>query len=384
MSHLLTLPTVVCHGTQKQMGFQQGESCREHIIAAVDTCTRLEQFRVDMPSWMPRSLFLLIGKMKSRFLLEGPLGKDYPEMQARLRGIARGSRVGSSTIYLANAIEAILSAVGKRVAVPPMACSAIAVRGNRSASNEPILARNFDYLSAVQPYMILRRMNPRTGFRALEFTVAPLVGCIDGMNEKGLCIAYDYAYTTDYGAPSGTVGMLISSALQHCTSVAEAVQFMGSRKRWGGALLMLADAQGDIASLELSGNHHQVRRPAPGSDVVFHTNRFMTPAMRKVEVHDAAVFTKPADVRGLRVHDSADKRYARLDHLIGTYDKLDADSLLACMSDHGFDNKPSDTTVCVHGALRTTVAAMQYFPAQGRMRISLGQTCQPNFVDLKL
>ena len=384
MSHLLTLPTVVCHGTQKQMGFQQGEACRDHIIAAVDTCTRLEQFRVDMPSWMPRWLFLMIGKMKSRMLLERPLGRDYPEMRARLHGIARGSRVGSGTIYLANAIEAILSSVGKRVAVPPMACSAIAARGRRVTSNEPILTRNFDYLSVVQPYMILRRMNPRSGFRSIEFTVAPLVGCVDGMNEKGLCIAYDYAYTTDYGAPSGTVGMLISSALERCATVDEAVKFMGNQPRFGGALLMLADAGGDIASLELSGNHHQVRRPEAGQDVVFHTNRFMTPQMRQVEVHDQAVFTKPADVRGLRVHDSADKRYARLEQLLGAYGQLDSDSLLACMGDHGEHNKPSDTTVCVHGPLRTTVATMQYFPAQCRMRVSLGHTCNTKFVDLEL
>jgi hypothetical protein len=203
------------------------------------------------------------------------------------------------------------------------------------------------------------------------------VGCIDGMNEKGLCIAYDYAYTTDYGKPSGTIGMLISSALERCSTVQEAVQFMSHSPRWGGALLMLADARGDVASLELSGNHHQVRRPV--DNLVFHTNRYMTGEMRKVEVHDAAVFTKPADVRGLR-----DKRYARLEHLLGTHEQLDADTLISCLADHGAENRPSDTSVCVHGPLRTTVATMQYFPLQRRMRVSMGHTCQARFRDLEV
>ncbi len=380
----LRWPPAVCEGSPRQMGLQQGEFFSDAIFAAVDNCTRLEQFRVDSPAWLPRSLFLMIGKYKARKLLRRPLLRDYPEMSARLNGIADGSKAGRGTLYLANAIEAMLSSVAKRVALPPAACSAVAVRARRSAFGEPVIARNFDYLAVVQPYMVLRRMKPTALFRSLEFTVAPLVGCIDGINERGLCITYDYAYTTDYGRPSGTVGMLISSALERCSTVDEAAKYISSRPRWGGALLMLADASGDIASLELSGNHSFLRRPENGEDTVFHTNRFTSAKMRAVEVHDQAVFTKPADVRGVRVHESADRRHARLGELLQGNQLLDSERLLSIMSDHGANNKPGDTTLCVHGPLRTTVATMQHFPQSRRMRISLGSACEANFVDLEV
>lgn len=380
----LQWPPVVCEGNPRQLGLKQGEFYRDAIFAAVDNCTKLEQFRVDAPAWLPRRLFLMLGKCKARKALKRPLKRDYPEMHARLNGIADGSGAGRGTIYLANAIEAMLSSVAKRVALPAAACSAVAVRGTRSASGEPVIARNFDYLKVVQPYMVLRRMKPARLFRSLEFTVAPLVGCIDGMNEKGLCITYDYAFTTDYGAPNATVGMLISSALERCATVEDAAKYIASRPRWGGALLMLADAEGDVASLELSASRSFLRRPDQNNDVVFHTNRFTSKQMRAVEVHDQAVFTKPADVAGIRVHESADRRHARLGQLIEGTDPLDAHQLLAIMADHGAENKPADTTLCVHGPLRSTVATMQHYPRSRRMRISLSSACDANFVDVEV
>src|SRR5205809_200922 len=83
--------------------------------------------------------------------------------------------------------------VGDRAAVPcPGACSAIAVRGACSRTGEPIIARNFDYLPMVQPFYCLRDSRPGGGHRSLDFTVAPIAGAIDGMNEHGLTITYNY------------------------------------------------------------------------------------------------------------------------------------------------------------------------------------------------
>jgi predicted choloylglycine hydrolase len=380
----LRWPPAVCEGSPYEMGLQQGAFYRKEIFAAVDKCTRLEQFRVDAPAWMPRKLFLLIGKCKATRAMKRPLLQNFPDLSARLRGIADGSKAGRGTIYLANAIEAMLSSVTKRITLPPAGCSAVAVRGTRSAFGEPVIARNFDYLTVVQPYMVLRRMKPKGLFSSLEFTVAPLVGCIDGMNERGLCITYNYAYATDQGRAGATIGMLISSALARCSTVSEAAAFISGHKRWGGAILMLADASGDIASLELTGTQASLRRPEAGSDMVFHTNRFCSPEMRKVEVQDQAVFTKPADVRGLRVHESGDRRHARLETLLVGKEPLTGDQLLTIMGDHGVDQKPCDTTVCIHGPLRSTVATMQHFPQSRRMRFSLSSACKPKFIDVEV
>ena len=46
---------------------------------------------------------------------------------------------------LFNALEPVLSSVGGCIACPG-ACSAVAVRGSRSITGKPMVARNFDYL----------------------------------------------------------------------------------------------------------------------------------------------------------------------------------------------------------------------------------------------
>ena len=103
--------------------------------------------------------------------------------------------------------------------------------------------------------------------RSLEFITAPMAGTIDGVNEAGLCITYNYAFTLDRpNQPAGMISMAISEALASCRTVAEAAEWITSRPRWGGGLLMLADATGDIASLEFSSTRSQLRRPAGDAD----------------------------------------------------------------------------------------------------------------------
>ena len=125
-----------------------------------------------------------------------------------------------------------------------------------------MVAKNFDSIPLVQPFFILRECRPRNGFRSLEFTVAPMVGAADGVNEKGLCITLDYAFATDAGSPAPLITMVIAEALAKCASVNEAAAFIVRQPRWGAGMLMLADASGDLASVELTNTRSAIRRPA--------------------------------------------------------------------------------------------------------------------------
>ena len=81
-----------------------------------------------------------------------------------------------------------------------------------------MVARNFDYLPLIQPYYLIRESRPQGRLRALEFTTAPLAGAVDGMNEAGLCITYNYGFTTDEPTrPAAPISMAISEdwILQH-------------------------------------------------------------------------------------------------------------------------------------------------------------------------
>ncbi len=205
----------------------------------------------------------------------------------------------------------------------------------------------------------------------MQFTVAPLAGAVDGMNERGLCITYNYAYTTDRStAPGAPISMVIGEALERCGTVSEAADWIAERPRWGGGLLMLADADGDIASLELSRTRSHLRRPAAGEDVLFHTNMFAGACMQGVQIPQAAVYTDnaPTPLRGRPVHQSSRARSQRFAQLLEGSASLSADDLAALMADHGPTGTPSSDTVCVHGAYWHTTACLQFFPQARRMR----------------
>ena len=265
---------VICQGSPKEMGLAQGAGVENKIHAALGDLAKLEAFRLRQPWWLPYRIFRWVSGQRAWRFLAGPLRRDYPAMSQRLSGIAEGAGVGLKAVYLLNALEPLLSSVGGWTTCPG-ACSAVAVRGRRSVTAEPMVARNFDYLPLVQPYYVVRESRPQGKLRAFEFTIAPLAGAVDGINEAGLCIAYNYGFTTDgAGVRAAPISMVISEALECCRTVAEAADWISSRPRCGGGLLMLCDASGDIASLELSSTRSYLRRPAPGEDVLFHTNAF--------------------------------------------------------------------------------------------------------------
>lgn len=379
---------VVCQGDPREMGLAQGRVLKSKIQAAVESSLAKVMSVLGKPWWMPEGLFILLAKLRARRSFGAPLRAMYPEFNERLLGIAEGAELDLKTTYLINALESSLSLTAGRTAIMPApgACSAIAVRGSRSANGEPIIARNFDYLSFLQPFCSLRESQPRNGYRSVEFIMAPMVGAIDGINEHGLSITYDYAYTLDGHTVAAPLSMLISEALGRCRTVQECADLICSRKRWGGGILMLADATGDIASLEISSTRSFLRRPAAGEDVLFHTNAYSSPLMREVEVSPNAIFGPSAEpaLRGVRVLESAERRLASITQALGAGKLLSPEDLSLVLADHGADGTGNDNTVCVHGEARSTVACLQLYPKTKRIRVSYSSACRAQYQEIAL
>jgi hypothetical protein len=377
---------VICQGEPRTMGVAQGHGARKKIRAARRVLARLEAFRLQQPRWMPYRLYRWFAARKACTLLAAPLARDYPAMSERLAGIAEGARIGLNELLLFNALEPLMTSAGDAT-VCPGACSAVAVRGRRSATGEPMVARNFDYLPLVQPLYLVRDSRPQGGLRSYEFTTAPLAGAVDGMNEAGLCITYNYGYTTDNPAcPAAPISMAISEALACCRTVEEAARWIRSRPRWGGALLMLCDATGDVASLELSSTRSHLRRPIGGEDVLFHTNRFTSATMREIQVPDDAVYgaKAPTALRGRRVHVSSEQRELRFRQLLEGADCIGPNELGAIMADHGPQDSTDGFTPCLHGSYWHTTACLQFYPKARRMRVAYDTACQAQFEEIEL
>ena len=377
---------VVCTGEPGAMGYTQGATLRPQVAGVWRALSDLEAFRMAQPLWMPLPVFRRLAERKARRLWTA-LERDFPRMAVKLEGLASGSSLRRGSLWLLNALEPLLSTVGNRAVVPvPGACSALAVRGRRSATGDPVVARNFDYLPLVQPFYVVRENRPESGYRSLDFTIASLVGAVDGMNEHGLCVTYDYAFMNDRATFSGTISMAVSTVLESCRTVDEAVETLRHLPRWGGGILMLADATGDIASMELSNTRTGLRRPSHGEDVLYHSNQVQDSRMREVQVDAGAVFTTraPRALHGRRVLASSEVRDARFAELLSDDRALSADDLQSIMSDHGAEGCPGDTTICVHGSYWFTTASLQFFPRTRRVRIAYDTTCNAEYQELGL
>jgi hypothetical protein len=376
---------VLCAGLAGEMGLAQGEALRPRILAARAALRELQAFRVRQPWWLPYPAYRMLSERRARRIVEA-FAPIFPETSERLHGIARGAQLSLPAAALLNVLEPVLSSVGGCTACPG-ACSTVAVLGRRSALGETLIGRNFDYLPLVQPFYILRDNRPRGGFRYLDFTLAPLAGAVDGLNEHGLSISYDYAFATDVPAgPAAPLSMILAEALARCRDVAEAVAWIVERPRWGGGLLMLADAAGDVASLELSSTRSAVRRAAPAEGVLFHTNAFTTPHMEAVQVPRAAVYTEraPAPLRGRRLHLSSERRDARFRHLLAGDERLAVADLARIMADHGPAAAPDDFTPCVHGSYWFTTASLQIMPQSRCLRVAYETACRAQYADFSL
>ena len=66
-----------------------------------------------------------------------------------------------------------------------------------------------------------------------------------------MIVAFDYARPTPF-TPLAVKATLVQEVLELCRSVRDAVEYLRGRPRIGGALLMLADADGEIASVEVA------------------------------------------------------------------------------------------------------------------------------------
>ena len=249
-----------------------------------------------------------------------------------------------------------------------------------------MVAKNFDSIPLVQPFFILRECRPRNGFRSLEFTVAPMVGAADGVNEKGLCITLDYAFATDAGSPAPLITMVISEALAKCASVSEAADFIVRQPRWGAGMLMLADASGDLASVELTNTRSAIRRPAAGQDWLLFTNVCRCEETCAVQVPAAAVFSErvPRALRGRPVLRWHEDRARRLEELVQAQKPIGPDRLAAIMADHGPNGTPDGASPCVHTDYWRTTASLQWFPARRSVRASYTTACEADYVEFAL
>lgn len=259
------------------------------------------------------------------------------------------------------------------------ACASLGFTQQRTRAKETIIAKNFDYPNHFLPLHLTCHVKPTGGYQTLGCTMAPLSGMLDGMNEYGLTVTQNSAYATDEPTHFAPNSLALQEMLETCKTTDEAVKFITQAKRAGNHLLMIADADGNIKTVELSHNHAAIR--SPRDDQIINTNHYHTPEMQQHEVPHNAVFTGnvPKEFLGTRVHESSEQRLKRAQELLKDEVLVDENVIATVLSDHGQDNKPSNLTLCQHGDYNSTLRSVIFYPDRRMLKVLYGKPCQNTF-----
>ncbi len=364
-------------GDHYEMGYQQGLQLREAISFFAGRLPDFELVRAARPPMVPARayIYFLASRALKEFLPD--VINHYPNQRKRLEGLTKGSQLEESLFLLTMSAEVLLTQVNYRMG----ACTAAGISADRFAQNEPVIIKNFDYPAEFQPFYVTRHSQPLEGYHSVDISMATMLGCHDGINDQGLAVSYNYGFGTDLPKSMASVSLIVQEILERCATVEEAVAYATGAKRAGGALLMFVDAQGEMASVELSPNFCGVREAEEG--LLINTNHFLSSEMTPYGIPATAYYTarNPRSLRGVRVQESSEIRYSRAQLLLDVEEALSLKDLVAAFSDHGEGGRGNDNSICRHGEYFATSCSVIMLPASRRILVTYGNPCDSIYTD---
>jgi predicted choloylglycine hydrolase len=251
-------------------------------------------------------------------------------------------------------------------------CTTWAAVGSATANGEPLLVKNRDYRPEHLPLQVLVTATPAIGYRYVYGSSAGSPGVFrSGMNEKGLAIADTHVCSTDIG-PGLPDSSLMMHILEEHDTVRSALDYLNSAPRMGRNNLILADAGGDLAVIEL-GYHHFAIVEAQ-NDIVVNTNHFVSPNLK-----GSFVDRNLPPVKGNSFH-RYDLVRKELEAVRGNIDVAFAQHLMAT-------HAGPLASICRHLELNgqsATIATTIYQPARHTLRFCHGYPCQSPYHTITL
>lgn len=287
--------------------------------------------------------------------------RHYPEILAEVQGLAAGFGLTEATLfdYLHCSSAADLAAQPEHEPEHrPDGCTSFAL----ATADGALLAKNRDYRPEhVAIQRVMRHADP--DWRGRQILVLGSLGSpgnfSSGINSDGLAVADTASRTTDMG-PGLHRYFLLTWLLVHCATVGEAVAAIRRMTHTGSGLLVLADALGAVAAVELGHRRVAVEQRVDGR--VGRSNHFVTPAMAPANLN-------VADNAASRANSVA--RFAALQPALDTVPAT-LDGIADLLGRHD----PS-AAFCRHGGadLSTTISGAIYDTGRRRMHVALGFPC---------
>jgi hypothetical protein len=171
-------------------------------------------------------------------------------MAERAEGLARGARVSSADL------AALLARECRRGWE-----TLVGVRAEGSGSGVWIALG-----SEREAPIFVRRSQPENGYRSLEIGIPWRVPALAGVNQHGLAVAASGVVSSSASPSScaAPAALLVQDCLQRFDGVDKALEWCERRPAGGSASILLADADGVLARVDLEGELRRVHREMDG------------------------------------------------------------------------------------------------------------------------
>jgi isopenicillin-N N-acyltransferase-like protein len=282
-----------------------------------------------------------------------------PEGLAELSGIADGFRLSEDDLF-AHLHLGTLRDLKSGAKLDGDGCSAWAVP---KGPDGPIVVKNRDFSGlhlGIQRVTLHVGQDVTTGAMLCVGSLGSPAAYSSGMNAMGLALA-----DTQVSVATHRVGwlryFLMTRILARCGTVAEALALIASQPHAGGGTLILADASGDTAGVELGAAGAGVAR----GGLVWRTNHFVLP-----DHADDTLFPE-----GDRIAGNSRDRFAYLERSLRGHTPAIPDAAKLMCSHR--DTAPGAAPICQHGETEAsqTLSSALYSCRFGSLTFSQGNPC---------
>jgi hypothetical protein len=253
---------IECAGDPRAMGKCQGLAFRGAVRDAV-ACGGGRVERSRLPVLEPMSAGPVLGQGAGREII-----RHYTHLSERMAGIARGADVSLESV-----MALFLAGSGSGAGRARLLSPSVAALGGGVEAQGTLLARALERSRDGAPPWILRKSRPEVGFRSVEVTLPWLASAVAGINEEGVAAVLAPLGTTpvaDEGGPGRSATalpgaeLLVQECRQRFADLGGCIDWCSKRPATGELALILADASGGLAAVEMRGEERRVVGPGEG------------------------------------------------------------------------------------------------------------------------
>ncbi len=268
------LSVVVLRGTPSEMGWQHGTNLREEICTLRSKfVTYLSGLRKGLGGRILYWILLFLARRMNRYISE--------PIRIEMASVAKAAKVPYGFILLINVLDDLFNT---------LACSSFAISGEMAKDTTLLYGRNLDYALFTD---IMPRLNtvfaykPKQGYPFISIAWPGYVGCVTGMNDRGLVLSGLASNTFDKTRKGIPTGIIYRQALQHAASLIDLKEIIALGPRTIGNNVLLASHDEAIV-LEVSAKRWERRLSENGMITV--TNHYQTAPMSSIQ---APFISKP-------------------------------------------------------------------------------------------